>query len=98
MARLIPGRIRNQGIALYDQGLVKIVKEEKSQIEAQVDCQKVTYGVDDDAITCQCDFFARKKYCQHIAALEYFLKNDPNGKVISEQFTNQSESKEETKK
>ncbi|KHD45789.1 SNF2 helicase associated domain-containing protein [Streptococcus hongkongensis] len=98
MARLIPGRIRNQGIALYDQGLVTIVKEEKSHIEARVDSQKVTYGVDDDAITCQCDFFARKKYCQHIAALEYFFKNDHNGKLISQQFTSQSESKEETKK
>ncbi|HEK9242973.1 TPA: SWIM zinc finger family protein, partial [Streptococcus equi subsp. equi] len=98
MARLIPGRIRNQGIELYEQGLVKIIDDRTDLLRAEVDTYQVQYGINDEDIRCQCDYFERKQYCQHIAALEYFLKNNQKGKSLSEQLNNQLESKEETKK
>ncbi|MGT2685785.1 SNF2 helicase associated domain-containing protein [Streptococcus porcinus] len=98
MVRLIPGRVRNQGIDLYDQGLVSINHEEDSLIEATVDGEKVTYGIDDSSVSCTCPFFQSKKYCQHLAALEYFLKNSEQGKVLSEKWHHQTESKEKRQK
>lgn len=98
MARLIPGWVRNQGIDLYNQGLVVIEAEKDGLIEAEVDGHKLSYGIDDSAISCQCEFYGRKKYCQHIAALEYFLKNNNEGKVISQQLASQTENKAETEK
>ncbi|HEK9980457.1 TPA: DEAD/DEAH box helicase [Streptococcus equi subsp. zooepidemicus] len=98
MARLIPGRIRNQGIELYEQGLVKIIDDRTDLLRAEVDTYQVQYGINDEDIRCQCDYFERKQYCQHIAALEYFLKNNQKGKSLSEQLNSQLESKEETKK
>ncbi|ELY5748621.1 DEAD/DEAH box helicase [Streptococcus iniae] len=98
MARLIPGWVRNQGIDLYNQGLVVIEAEKDGLIEAEVDGHKLSFGIDDSAISCQCEFYGRKKYCQHIAALEYFLKNNNEGKVISQQLASQTENKAETEK
>lgn len=98
MARLIPGRIRTQGIELYDNGLVSITDKSKGLITAQVDSNVVTYGSSDDEVKCQCDLFKRKSYCQHIAAVEYFLKNSTEGKKISEVLDTQRENQEETQK
>ncbi|MGT2933187.1 DEAD/DEAH box helicase [Streptococcus catagoni] len=98
MARLIPGRIRNQGIELYNEGLVAIIDKKETVIEAEVASQKISYGSSDEQINCQCDFFKTKHYCQHIAALEHFLKNDPEGKEIADIFSHQKEKNKETEK
>ncbi|EHI70199.1 DEAD/DEAH box helicase [Streptococcus ictaluri] len=98
MARLIPGRVRNQGIELYEEGLVSIVEETEGLLKAEVDSYQVQYGIADDDIKCQCDLFERKNYCQHIAALEYYLKNNQEGQTISKQLADQTENQEETKK
>lgn len=98
MARLIPGRIRNQGIDLYDQGLVSISQEEDGLVEAFVDGFKLKYSIDDSLVSCTCDFFQAKKYCQHLAALEHFLKNNAEGKVVAEKLNHQTEFKEERQK
>lgn len=36
MARLIPGRIRNEGIELYEQGLVRILDDHEGLLQAEV--------------------------------------------------------------
>ncbi|WP_159550404.1 DEAD/DEAH box helicase [Streptococcus halichoeri] len=98
MTRLIPGKIRNQGIELYEQGLVTVEGEKNGTIQATVDQEAVAYSYEDVNTHCQCAFFARKGYCQHIAALEYYLKNNQDGKVLSEQLAHQTESKEAVRK
>ncbi|MGT2887786.1 SNF2 helicase associated domain-containing protein [Streptococcus didelphis] len=94
MARLIPGRIRNQGIDLYNEGLVSILERNEDSLQARVDSFLVHYGVEDDEIYCPCSLFDKKRYCQHIAALEYFLKNDQEGKQIAEELANHIEDKQ----
>ena len=96
MSRMIPGRIRNQGIELYDQGLVQLVSKEDGVLEVTVQEHRLTYALEDERVTCDCDFFARKNYCEHLAALEYYLKNDKEGKQLSEQLQSNKESHQET--
>lgn len=72
MARLIPGRVRNEGIKLYEQGLVSFQDDNKGILQIEVETYQVQYGADDEDITCQCDTFHMKHYCKHIAAVEYF--------------------------
>ncbi|OCX07172.1 DEAD/DEAH box helicase [Streptococcus dysgalactiae] len=98
MARLIPGRIRNEGIELYEQGLVRILDDHEGLLQAEVGPYHVQYGADDEDVTCQCDVFEARQYCKHIAAVEYFLKNDEEGKRFSEQLSDQTEHKAETQK
>lgn len=98
MSRMIPGRIRNQGIELYDQGLVQLVSKEDGVLEVTVQEHRLTYALEDERVTCDCDFFARKNYCEHLAALEYYLKNDKEGKQLSEQLQSNKESHQETQK
>lgn len=86
MARLIPGRIRNEGNALSKAGKVEIISTVDKLIKARVDGVETTYAFDDDLITCQCDLFAQKNYCEHLAAVEHYLKNSDEGKTIVEQF------------
>lgn len=74
MGRMIPGRIRNQGIELYEQGLVDIVSKREEVIQAKVGAHHLQYALEDEQVRCDCDLFAKKKYCEHLAALEYFLK------------------------
>lgn len=98
MARLIPGRIRNEGIEFYEQGLVRILDDHEGLLQAEVGPYHVQYGADDEDVTCQCDVFEARQYCKHIAAVEYFLKNDEEGKRFSEQLSDQTEHKAETQK
>ena len=98
MARLIPGRVRNEGIELYEQGLVTLLDEKEGLLQVEVDPYQVQYGADDEDITCQCDTFKARQYCKHIAAVEYFLKNNQEGKRFLEHLTGQTETKAETQK
>lgn len=95
---MIPGRIRNQGIELYEQGLVDIVSKQEEVIQAKVGVHHLQYALEDEQVRCDCDLFAKKKYCEHLAALEYFLKNNTEGKELSDELSSHQEIQQETKK
>lgn len=76
MAKLIPGKIRIEGVALYETGKVDIIKEKNNRLYARVAEEELRYSLEDDLVFCACDFFQKRGYCVHLAALEHFLKND----------------------
>ena len=82
MAKLIPGKLRMEGVELYETGQIEIIKEQDHRIYARVTEEEIRYSLDDDLIFCACDFFKKRGYCVHLAALEYYLKNDQLGQEI----------------
>ena len=82
MAKLIPGKLRMEGVELYETGQIEIIKEQDHHIYARVAEEEIRYSLDDDLIFCACDFFKKRGYCVHLAALEYYLKNDQLGQEI----------------
>ena len=82
MAKLIPGKLRMEGVELYETGQIEIFKEQDHRIYARVAEEEIRYSLDDDLIFCACDFFKKRGYCVHLAALEYYLKNDQLGQQI----------------
>ena len=82
MAKLIPGKLRMEGVELYETGQIEIIKEQDHRIYARVAEEEIRYSLDDELIFCACDFFKKRGYCVHLAALEYYLKNDQLGQEI----------------
>lgn len=82
MAKLIPGKLRMEGVELYETGQIEIIKEQDHRIYARVADEEIRYSMDDDLIFCTCVFFKKRGYCVHLAALEYYLKNDQLGQEI----------------
>ena len=82
MAKLIPGKLRMEGVELYETGKIEIVKEQDHRIYARVADEEIRYSLDDDLIFCACDFFKKRGYCVHLAALETYFKNDQLGQKI----------------
>ena len=82
MAKLIPGKLRMEGVELYETGKIEIVKEQEHRIYARVADEEIRYSLDDDLIFCACDFFKKRGYCVHLAALETYFKNDRIGQKI----------------
>ena len=82
MAKLIPGKLRMEGVELYETGQIEIIKEQDHRIYARVAEEEIRYSLDDDLIFCTCAFFKKRGYCVHLAALEYYLKNDQLGQKI----------------
>lgn len=82
MAKLIPGKLRMEGVELYETGQIEIIKEQDHRIYARVAEEEIRYSLDDDLIFCACDFFKKRGYCVHLAALETYLKNDQLGQKI----------------
>ena len=74
MAKLIPGKVRIEGVALYETGKVDIIKEKNNRLYARVAEEELRYSLEDDLVFCACDFFQKRGYCVHLAALEHFLK------------------------
>ncbi|MBM7643691.1 DEAD/DEAH box helicase [Streptococcus loxodontisalivarius] len=97
MAKLIPGRIRNQGIDLYDAGKIKIISEDSGTIDAEVDGTAIRFALDDHLVSCACDLFQRKHYCQHLAAIEHYLKNDSEGKELADRIEHKEAETKEVK-
>ncbi|KXT75546.1 DEAD/DEAH box helicase [Streptococcus sp. DD12] len=91
MSLLMPGRVRNEGIALYEANQVADVMETSQGYEAQVEGQVVHYALNDQLTACTCELFAQKGYCPHIAALEYYFKQDDEGKHLLEEEKIQQE-------
>ena len=79
MAKLIPGKLRMEGVEFYETGQIEIIKEQEHRIYARVADEEIRYSLDDDLIFCTCAFFKKRGYCVHLAALEYYLKNDQLG-------------------
>ena len=96
MAKLIPGKIRTEGIALVENDKVVILEVSDSLLYARVDECNLRYSLDDDVIFCYCDFFQKKKYCAHLAALEYYLKNAPSGKDVLKSMEEEELTSQET--
>ncbi|MEW4354291.1 DEAD/DEAH box helicase [Streptococcus pneumoniae] len=96
MAKLIPGKIRTEGIALYENGKIDIVDVKDQMIYSRVEDQQIRYSLEDEAIFCACDLFQKKGYCAHLAGLEYFLKNNEEGKALLESLTSEQSHTEET--
>ncbi|MGO1127057.1 DEAD/DEAH box helicase [Streptococcus sp. V728] len=82
MAKLIPGKLRMEGVEFYETGQIEIIKEQEHRIYARVADEEIRYSLDDDLIFCTCAFFKKRAYCVHLAALEYYLKNDQLGQKI----------------
>ena len=82
MAKLIPGKLRMEGVELYETGQIEIIKEQDHRIYARVAEEEIRYSLDDDLIFCACDFFKKRGYCVHLAALETYFKNDQLGQEI----------------
>ena len=79
MAKLIPGKLRMEGVEFYETGQIEIIKEQEHRIYARIADEEIRYSLDDDLIFCTCAFFKKRGYCVHLAALEYYLKNDQLG-------------------
>ena len=94
MAKLIPGKLRMEGVELYETGQIEIIKEQDHRIYARVAEEEIRYSLDDDLIFCACDFFKKRGYCVHLAALEYYLKNDQLGQEILLNLETNQEEKE----
>lgn len=94
MAKLIPGKVRIEGVALYETGKVDIIKEKNNRLYARVAEEELRYSLEDDLIFCACDFFQKRSYCVHLAALEHFLKNDERGQEILQGLEEGHEEKE----
>ena len=95
MAKLIPGKLRMEGAQLYETGQIEIIKEQDHRLYARVADEEIRYSLDDDLVFCACDFFQKRGFCVHLAALEHYLKNDPIGQELLGNLENVYEQKEE---
>lgn len=96
MAKLIPGKIRTEGISFYEKGQISISEVKNRIIYSRVSDYNLRYSLADDAIFCSCEFFQKKQYCAHLAGLEYFLKNDVAGKEVLAELELEETSQQET--
>ncbi|HFI0256906.1 TPA: SNF2-related protein [Streptococcus suis] len=95
MGRMMPGRIRQEGIELYEQGLLKVLDHVEGRVNLIVNGSRFSYSLTDDDLVCDCDLFGQKGYCQHLAAIEYFFKNDTEGKQLAESLKEKEQQQEE---
>lgn len=87
MGRMMPGRVRQEGIDLYDAGKLSVDKIEGSHLLLTIDGEQFRYSATDEEISCSCSLFTQRNYCQHLAAAEYFLKNDEEGRQLEQALT-----------
>lgn len=95
MAKLIPGKLRMEGVILYETGNIEIIKEKGNRLYTRVAGEDLRYSLEDDLVFCACDFFQKRGYCVHLAALEHYLKNDEEGQVILQALEKGHEEQEE---
>jgi len=95
MAKLIPGKLRMEGVSLYETGKIEIIKEKGNRLYTRVAGEDLRYSLEDDLVFCACDFFQKRGYCLHLAALEHYLKNDEEGQVILQALEKGHEEQEE---
>ncbi len=95
MAKLIPGKLRMEGVTLYETSNIEIIKEKGNRLYTRVAGEDLRYSLEDDLVFCACDFFQKRGYCVHLAALEHYLKNDEEGQVILQALEKGHEEQEE---
>lgn len=98
MSKLMPGHVRNQGIELYDNQEIKHISLEGDTLEALIADKKLLFSFDDNQVACECDLFNKKGFCQHLAAMEYYLKNDSQGQALALEMQTSIEIVQETTK
>ena len=96
MGRMMPGRIRQEGIDLYEAGQLTVLQSKNGKMELEIAGEHFVYGDEDSDLQCSCQLFQSKGYCQHLAATEYFLKNDRSGKDISQSMKEEGDEHKET--
>ncbi|MBF0778021.1 SNF2-related protein [Streptococcus cuniculi] len=96
MGRLMPGWIRQEGILLYERGQVEVKQLKDRQLFLKIEDEEFCYALEEASLACSCQVFSQKGYCKHLAAAEYFLKNDAEGKILEEQLSADEEEHEET--
>ena len=74
MAKLIPGKSVSKALPFMKLVKVDIIKEKNNRLYARVAEEELRYSLEDDLVLCLCDFFQKRGYCVHLAALEHFLK------------------------
>lgn len=71
----MPARVRAEGIELFEAGLMTDVSVSDMKLSADIDGERVVYDLDGQNDLCFCELFQRnQRYCQHIAAVEEYLK------------------------
>ncbi|MFZ2576497.1 MAG: DEAD/DEAH box helicase [Lactococcus hircilactis] len=76
MSRMMPARVRAQGIELYASGLLSEPVETAFKLSAELEGEQVIYDLDGAQDFCSCAVFQQNhRYCKHIAAIEEYLKN-----------------------
>ncbi len=86
MSKLIPGYVRNQGIKLYEDGELKEIAIQGDTIVSVISGLNFVFSFDDSHVSCPCELFSQKGFCQHLAAMEYYLKNDSHGQELAEKM------------
>lgn len=84
-----------EGVSLYETGKIEIIKEKGNRLYTRVAGEDLRYSLEDDLVFCACDFFQKRVYCVHLAALEHYLKNDETGQVILQSLEKGHEEQEE---
>ena len=84
-----------EGVTLYETGNIEIIKEKGNRLYTRVAGEDLRYSLEDDLVFCACDFFQKRGYCVHLAALEHYLKNDEEGQVILQSLEKGHEEQEE---
>lgn len=80
MSRMMPARVRSEGIALYAKGFLNDPIETDFKLTAEIDGEEVSYDLDGAQDSCTCEAFQQNhRYCKHIAAIEEYLKNQDKG-------------------
>lgn len=95
MGRMMPGRVRAQGIALYEEGKLVVKETTEESISFEIDGVLFSYWPKDDKMVCACGDFTQCNYCPHLAAVEYFLKNDQAGKQQVDEVVETSQQRQE---
>lgn len=88
MSRLMPGHIRHQGISLYEAQAITDVQVQTDKILAAIDGCHLQFSFDDSEVLCDCTLFDQKGFCSHLAAIEYYLKNDIKGQSLVKRLQN----------
>ncbi|AFW92443.1 DNA/RNA helicase, SWF/SNF family [Lactococcus cremoris subsp. cremoris UC509.9] len=82
MSRMMPARVRSEGIALYAKGFLNDPIETDLKLTAEIDGEEVSYDLDGAQDSCTCSIFQQNhRYCKHIAAIEEYLKNQDKGSL-----------------
>ncbi|MCT0487188.1 DEAD/DEAH box helicase [Lactococcus cremoris] len=82
MSRMMPARVRSEGIALYAKGFLNDPIETDFKLTAEIDGEEVSYDLDGVQDSCTCSIFQQNhRYCKHIAAIEEYLKNQDKGSL-----------------